>query len=261
MLLEKPFNEVLASGKPDFPFCLGWANHSWIGKGFGAGGRLLKKQAYPGINDHKQHFDWWLQAFRDPRYITVDGKPLLFIYRPKDIPNIKSVTVYWRSLAQEAGLPGLHLVGETLTEHNYKQYGFDAHSSFNLFAIEKNPSKFWGKLFQYRRWLGLPNIHRYSQAEQYWVSPSQHQYPYLIPNWDTTPRYGRYAEILLGSSPEKFRKHVRSVIQAVKDRPPQQRIVFLKSWNEWAEGNYIEPDAKWGRAYLEVLRDELFKNH
>ena len=110
-ILERPVNEILASGEPDFPFCLCWANHSWNNIWQGVADRTLIEQTYPGMEDHRQHFEWLLKAFVDARYIKVNGKPMFLIYNPSDIPEIKSVMEYWRELAQQAGLKGLHLVG------------------------------------------------------------------------------------------------------------------------------------------------------
>jgi hypothetical protein len=86
---------------------------------------------------------------------------------------------------------------------------------------------------------------------------SELDYPVIIPNWDNTPRSGRYGSVLHGSTPELFRWHLREAIERASERPPEHQIVFIKSWNEWAEGNYLEPDLRHGRAYLEVVRDEV----
>ena len=107
-MLERPVNEILASGEPEFPFCLCWANHSWSTVWQGTADSLIE-QTYPGWDDHAAHFDWLLNAFRDPRYIRVNGKPLFVIYKPDDIPNVREVTSFWRESAIKAGLPGLHL--------------------------------------------------------------------------------------------------------------------------------------------------------
>ena len=103
-LLERPFNEVLQSGEPDFPFCLGWANETWTGIWHGSPGRVLIEQTYPGIEDYKRHFQVVLEAFEDPRYMTVDGKPIFMIYMPKKLPNPREFTDCWRELADKAGL-------------------------------------------------------------------------------------------------------------------------------------------------------------
>ena len=114
-LLERPFNEVLASGKPDFPFCLCWANHSWSNKTWNRksnmqSNSMLIEQTYPGYDDDYNHFMNVLPAFRDKRYITIDGKPVFFLYNPWEHTRVKEWIVMWRKLAQENGLPGLHFV-------------------------------------------------------------------------------------------------------------------------------------------------------
>ena len=116
MLLERPFREVLDSGKPKFPFCLGWANHSWstktwIDKKGAVGNAVIAEQTYPGVDDYRMHFDYLLPAFKDRRYIKVDGKPIFVIFAPLDIPDVSSFISLWRRLAQEAGLNGIHFVG------------------------------------------------------------------------------------------------------------------------------------------------------
>jgi len=109
-ILERPVNEILQSKEPDFPFCLCWANHSWNTAWQGTDSMLIE-QVYPGWDDHAAHFDWLLQAFTDPRYLKVDGKPIFVIYRPDDIPDVEKVVDFWRERAIKAGLPGLYLIG------------------------------------------------------------------------------------------------------------------------------------------------------
>jgi hypothetical protein len=104
-LLERPVNEIIASGEPDFPFCLCWANESWTGIWHGAPRRMLMEQTYPGEADHRAHFEYLLTAFRDKRYITVDGRPMFVIYRAWQIPDVKAVLDFWNALADEAGIP------------------------------------------------------------------------------------------------------------------------------------------------------------
>jgi len=102
-ILDRPFNEVLASGEPDFPFCLCWANQTWSGIWHGAANRVLIEQTYPGIDDHRRHFETLLPAFSDKRYLTVDGKPLFIIYKPTELPNAAATTDLWREMAVKAG--------------------------------------------------------------------------------------------------------------------------------------------------------------
>ncbi len=274
-LLERPFNEVLRSGEPDFPFCLGWANATWSGIWYGAPKTVLKEQTYPGLKDHEAHFYTLLEAFNDPRYLTVDGKPFFLLFRPMELPDSKRVTDFWRELAVKNGLKGLHLVGlSDNMEWNPKEYGFDAVSLARLdrmFRSRKmSPLALARKRLSHYRATGRlmkavsqKPIHVYSYED---VSPKfviqeplgYEYYPTLIPNWDNTARSGKNGSVLHGSTPEAFRQHVRAAVNRVSDLPPEHRILIAKSWNEWAEGNHLEPDLRYGMAYLEALRDEVF---
>ena len=263
-LLEKPFEEVLSSGEPDCPFCFGWANHTWVGVFFGAKGRTLIEQRYPGIEDHKAHFYFLLRAFSDDRYLTVDGKPLFYVLLPRDIPDIKRVMDLWRELAYRAGLKGLHLVGGVFPTDDANEFGLDAISDYRHRLIEQ----VWPKnrhvrriLRSYRRILRHPAVFSYKRAMRYFLNPGvshSNQYPAIVPNWDSTPRLGCDGVVLHDSTPELFRTHVREALQKVSHKPYEHRIIFIRSWNEWAEGNHMEPDLRYGRAYLEVTKNEVF---
>lgn len=266
-LLERPFKEVLASGEPDFPFCLCWANETWTGIWHGAPKRVLIEQTYPGEEDHRRHFEALLPAFADRRYVTVDGKPLFAIYRPTQLPDPERTLDFWRKLAQEAGLPGLHLVGVTWDVNwNPGEHGFDAAILQNLPpAVHWYPwNQPFNKIKRYiERRLDIPNVYNYAKIAPNLLPKrfaSTEVYPCAIPNWDNSPRSGVNGRVFHGSTPELFRAHFRRAIDLTKDRRAEQRIVFIKSWNEWAEGNHLEPDFRHGHAYLEVIRDELARD-
>ncbi|MDC0371986.1 glycoside hydrolase family 99-like domain-containing protein [Flavobacteriaceae bacterium] len=264
-LLERPFNEVLESKKPDFPFFLAWANHSWKGVFFGSKGNTLIKQTYGGKEDFKNHFNYLLNAFKDKRYTKINGKPVVLIYQPKEIPDCKKWMSYWRDLAKKNGFPGLHLIGENLDLSLKDYYGMDAvtYSRHRQIQLGKSNNKYirWIQ----RKILKVPfklQVYSYADAMKYFlknkISPKD-EYPSIVPNWDTTARLQEKACILHGSTPELFGKHVEEVFNSIKQKQDEDKIVFLKSWNEWAEGNYIEPDTKFGRQYLEVLKNKLVK--
>lgn len=262
-LLERPFNEVLNSGKPDFPFCLGWANHSWNGVFFGAKRKNLIKQEYSGKQDATDHFYFLLSAFKDSRYICINDKPLLHIYHPKEIPDCKQYLEFWRELAVRSGLKGLYIVGEGLDLQEKEIYGVDAVTHMYHRKIEngKIKNKYLG--YFYRSFFKIPGslrVYEYKDAIKYFtrneICPEE-EFPSIIPNWDTTARLGRDAFILNNSTPELFRIHVQNVLKTVINKSFEMNIIFIKSWNEWAEGNYIEPDRKYGRQYLEVIRSEI----
>jgi lipopolysaccharide biosynthesis protein len=273
-LLERPFNDVLESGEPRFPFCLAWANDSWSGVWHGAPGRILKEQTYPGMEDHRRHFSFLLKAFSDSRYICVDGKPLFVIYRPQRIPDARRVTDYWRDLARDAGLKGLFLVAvvEENVPSNPADSGFDAVTTSNHARIVVvGPRAPWKRRLRFRvttrpevqalyARMGRPSrVHWYREAMELFLSKSRlpfDHFPCVIPGWDNTPRCGAQGLVLRGSTPELFQQHTREAFETVAHLPPERRIVFVKSWNEWAEGNYMEPDRRFGDAYLRAFRAE-----
>jgi hypothetical protein len=266
-LLERPFNEVLASGKPDFPFCLSWANHSWQDKQFSKEGteRMLLEQTYGGEADYLDHFYTLLPAFKDHRYIRVDNKPLFQIYLPLKFPEVDKFISCWQREARKNGLEGIHFVGHTHFEVDYdkiKQKGFDAINIVRLYHFYKRqytlPERAFMKMK--RVWFKHGGIFDYEKLFKYFSDTNDSRddwYPSIIPNWDHSPRSGRRGNIFINSTPNAFKRHVKQVLETVKDKTPEHRIVFLKSWNEWAEGNYMEPDLKFGRGYLIALKEAI----
>ncbi len=273
-LLERPFTEVLRTGEPNFPFCLAWANESWTGVWHGAANRMLIEQTYPGIEDHRAHFYAVLDALGDPRYVRIGGKPVFLIYRPFAIPDRQRFIDIWRELANHVGLAGIFFIGIADPSLTPEDSGFDA-------IVVDNPGMAWSHLFHhsqsrllratkkitrkdYRAWvrriLARPTVYPYREATRYLLSSADSvatSYPCILPNWDNTPRCGIRGVVLHNSSPDLFRLQVRRAIELVSVRAPDQRLVLIKSWNEWAEGNHLEPDQKFGKGYLEVVRDEV----
>lgn len=260
-ILERPFSEVVSSGKPDFPFCIGWANDSWTGIWHGAPGRVLVEQEYPGPEDHEAHFYAVLEAFRDPRYMTVNGKKIFVIYKPQGLPDAKAFTDQWRELAAKEGLDGIHFIAHCVTD-NPEKYGCDACLDNAPFIntpalLSERIKAFVDKHIGRRK---LPKIRSYSETVRYFnnLALSPKQYPLVVPNWDNTPRSGANGIVLHGSTPELFKDMLRSAIDKVNDRPDfDQRIVFIKAWNEWAEGNHLEPDMRYGHAYLQATKEAV----
>lgn len=262
-LLERPVDEILESGEPDFPFALAWANQTWSGIWHGAEDRVLMEQRYSGPEDERAHFAHLLKAFSDPRYVTVQGRPLFYIFRPEQLPDAAAFVDRWQKMAIEAGLPGLYMVAEVSdllgagpVYTGAAADGFDASlymrlpadtSPKGVFAMRVARKARIGEVFRYRSEpMPVPDDPRLGRT-----------YTTIYPGWDNSPRSGGRAVILHGSTPEKFRPHVREAITRVADLPQDEQLVFIKSWNEWAEGNHLEPDLRFGRAYLEVVRDEL----
>lgn len=258
-ILEMPFNEVLNSGEPDFPFCLGWANHDWVGKGFmGDDHKCLIKQEYPGHEDYLRHFDFLMKAFSDKRYITFNDKPILLIYRPNEIPNNNKVFDLWRTLAIKNGFAGLHIIGDT--PGDTAQLGLDG----CLYSGQRHlkPTVYDKKSIFLSRKKPLKKV-KYKDVIPHLLKPNGYgntDYPVLIPNWDTSPRIQEDAIIFYDNHPEYFRTHIKQTLEAVRKRNYEDNLIFVRAWNEWAEGNYLEPDQEFGRGYLEVLKQEIFKH-
>jgi len=277
-LLERPFNEVLKSGKPDFPFCLGWANDSWTGIWHGCADKTLMEQTYPGPKDEEAHFYSLLEAFCDKRYLKIDGQPIFLIYKPYMLPEPVRFIEHWKKLAVKEGLRGVYFIGNARTmDWIPEKDGFDALTPHNpgltlhkAFGYWDPPSGFRDKLFiaitkqRYREWrrvrFNKPDIFLYEDYIKYGLPPLRKdfdEYPCVIPNWDNTPRCGNRGHVFIGSTPELFGSHLREAIGQVAHRGPEKKIVFVKSWNEWAEGNYLEPDLRFGRGYLEACKEEV----
>jgi lipopolysaccharide biosynthesis protein len=263
-ILERPFIEVLQSGNPDFPFCFCWANATWSGIWYGEPNRVLIEQTYPGRADHEAHFRALLPAFADPRYIRVEGKPIFLIFQPTELPDAAATLALWRAMAADAGLGGLHIVGMSFS-HDWDPIanGFDARITQPGWSIRhrispRQPLRWMRSKAEI--WRGLPAIqsYQYFLETQMPTRPSNDAwYPCLTHAWDNTPRSGRNGVVLVGATPELFHRALNTAISTLEHRPPDQRLLFLKSWNEWAEGNHLEPDLRFGTGFLQAVADTL----
>jgi lipopolysaccharide biosynthesis protein len=261
-LLERPFNEVLASGQPDFPFCLCWANESWTRTWDDQGRQRLIEQRY-SVEDDRQHIRWLISAFRDRRYIRVDDKPLLLVYRARLLPDPIKTTTIWREEAHRAGMSDLYLcrVESYSGEHtDPTTLGFDA-------AVEFQPDLAnipIGRKILCRLSLELGfnyhDIYDYAAFAKRMLKkpiPAYQRFPCVTPMWDNSARHKTRATILKDSTPYRYEQWLTSVLVNFKPRRPEENLVFINGWNEWAEGNHLEPCAKWGRGYLEATRHAL----
>ena len=274
-LLEKPFDAVLASGEPDFPFCLCWANETWSGIWFGEHNRILVEQRYPGREDCEKHFDYLLPAFTDDRYMKVDGKPIFQILTPAHLPDTIQMTDTLREIAVRRGLKGLFLVAGYRCPESWNplENGFDAVVSSKLTqCMRESPSparkltarlldsKFFVNVGKLHDWLTFSRVRKYEDLIRCMKITEDYPfdlYPSALPNWDNTPRSGSRGFVVTDSTPELFGQHLTDAINYVQKYPSERKIVFVKSWNEWAEGNYLEPDSVFGMRYLEAVRDAL----
>lgn len=263
------FDEVLQSGKPDYPFCLGWANHSWYAKNWnsndaGKKDRLLIEQTYPGADDIRMHYDYVLRAFKDPRYIKMDNKPFFMIYNGQDLPN--EYIELWNKWAKEDGFDGVFFVcniayGKASSE--FQKRGFDAVIRDRIKSLidkRKHKNKFaWLKAYAMNKVFGVvKNAFEYSDVTKELIGEEDFDeffIPNLVPNFDHSPRSGAKGIIFKNSTPQRFKEHCQNVLNIVENK--KNKFVMLRSWNEWGEGNYMEPDIRYGHGYIDALKSAL----
>jgi hypothetical protein len=264
-LLERPFDEVLASGEPDFPFCLAWANEDWTDDWFSAG-KVLQAQPY-SPQDDVDHARWLLRAFADDRYLTIAGRPLFLVYRPTHLPEPARTADTIREECSRGGLAEPYLLGMDAFSfgRDFRSMGFDGtvswepqHSLLPQYLTRgPRPSRMWRNA---RLGVASPSLRVYEYAflrEQMRERRRRWSHPYhptIASGFDNTPRRGRDAVVLLDSGVRVFEEGLAEVVDAVTAMPFEERLVFVSAWNEWAEGNYLEPDLEEGRARLEAVR-------
>lgn len=281
MLLQQPLNEVLDSGRPDYPFCVCWANENWTRRWDGGDREILLGQDY-NTYDPRAHVQWLHRAFSDPRYITVAGRPLFLIYNPSTIPDLSRRVSEWRSAAEELGLPGLHLcatlsVRNTLTATELRDAGFDDVIDFMprpdvrgrrlaWNRLRYLPARAFNKLLRHFGWDDrlprLPVLNRFSysrlarNAARRWAD-RRDLLPCVVPSWDNSPRKRVDADVYQNDDPAEYGRWLRAALRLVRHRPAQERLVFINAWNEWAEGCHLEPDTDHGLAFLAETRAAL----
>ena len=281
-LLEKPFNDVLASGEPDFPFCLSWANEPWTRTWDGSENDVLMPQEYGNKKDWLEHFNYLINAFNDPRYIKIDGKPLFVIYNPEDILQCNEMLIYWQHLAKQNGLPGIYFIDTLSGSKNTAISGFDAsiefepmYSLFNRIELYSAVKRSIKDLL--KKWVRLLSLHKlsvfrnftidYYSFDDIWrkilerkISATNRQIiPGAFVDWDNSPRKSQHALIVKGATPEKFEKYLTMQIdRSINDY--QSSFLFINAWNEWAEGTYLEPDQQYKYGYLEAVRNAIKAN-
>jgi glycosyltransferase involved in cell wall biosynthesis len=250
-LLGRPFDEVLRTGRPDFPFCLCWANEPWSRRWDGRPHEVLQEQTY-SADDDLAHVRWLLPALADRRAIRVEGKPVFLVYQARDLPDPARTVETWRREVERAGLPGVFLLAvETGWDAGWDavQVGFDAKVLFQpqfslLRTVVQVPADPEGlRVFDYQKaWPVLANP----------PPVSYRRYHTVFPSWDNTPRRGSAGWVLHNCTPEAYESWLRQALRDAARQPADHRIVFINAWNEWGEGCHLEPDQHHGRAYLEA---------
>jgi glycosyltransferase involved in cell wall biosynthesis len=256
-LLDRPFDEVLRSGEPDFPFCLCWANEPWSRRWHGRDEDVLQPQTYSHADD-LEHIRSLLGALADPRAIRVDGKAVFVVYQARDLPDPARTVEIWRDEIDRAGLPGVYLMAvETGWDEAWDatEVGFDAKVMFRpqfttlgrLPALQTNAGS-------------EIKVYDYAAAARAFSQPDDVDYPHyetVCPRWDNSPRTGTRGVVLHGATPEAYEHWLTDAVKRATLRPPEHQLVFINAWNEWGEGCHLEPDLEFGHAFLEATRRAL----
>jgi lipopolysaccharide biosynthesis protein len=287
-ILERPFQEVFESGKPDFPFMLCWANENWTRTWDGLDKEVLLEQHY-SEEDDRNHIRALIPYFLDKRYIRIGNKPVMAIYRSNLLPNPQRTTEIWR---EEAGKQGLELYicrfeSFALKGESYlKEGGFDGAVDFQPFGNyfqefrDQKMTAYQNRPFRYKVEGKIRNtllkfarpkkyemfrevqwrVWDYQEYVDYVIRqpfPSYSWFPGITPNWDNSARRKTGFVMFKNSTPEAYKKWLSHIIKNFKPKSKEENFVFINAWNEWAEGNHLEPCMKWGRQYLEKTKEAL----
>ena len=262
-LMQRPVEEMLASGKPDFPFMLCWANENWTRAWDGGEQEVLIRQEYSEEDDRAHIRNLLDEVFRDPRYIRVDGKPVFAVYRSALFPDMRRTIEVWREEAAARGAELYLCRVESFNAAGREELavGFDAAIEFQPFTPAM--TDFWEhrpwrqklmyhlrKLWGDRRKMRKADYDAYLANPRCRPAPDYKLYPSVTPSWDNTARRKQRMFLFHNATPEKYGRWLREVLRRFKPYSAEENFVFINAWNEWAEGNHLEPDMKWGGEYL-----------
>lgn len=268
-VLNLPMDEVVASGSPDFPFCLCWANENWTRAWDGRSGQILLEQRY-SEEDDRAHIEHLLPIFADRRYIRVGNRPLFLVYRTELLPNPACTADIWRAAAVKAGIGDIFLarVESFRSDIDPASIGFDAavefapdwqqvsHLQFGRLKRLLSMAALFPKGFLEHNFAEYDNLVRGMRSKS---EVGYRRYRCVTPGFDNSARRKKDATIILNSTPQAYGRWLQDTLIAERlaTRPDDEKLVFVNAWNEWAEGNHLEPDQRWGLAYLEANRDAI----
>lgn len=263
LVLEKPAERLLKNENIDFHYCFAWANEPWTKTWHGAGGNkeILIPQTYGREEEWERHYDYFRSFFHDRRYIKEGDCPVLLIYRLRNIPHFNDMIRYWNAKAKEDGFDGLFIVSmnvcrEHVAESRWVSGSVDFEpnrtKSERLGAEPALTPKTEGGWLWNR--FAVKNIEYDRINREMLKAPHEkNHFRTVFVDYDDSPRRGVRAVVTRGSSPEKFGKYLKAAIRQSTEE--KNGYVFINAWNEWGEGNYLEPDERYGYSYLEKVRE------
>ncbi len=269
-LLERPFQEVFTSGKPDFPFMLFWANETWSRRWLGEERDILLSQTY-SEEDYYNHAAYLAEVFNDKRYIRIDGKPIFIIYRPLDIPNPSTFLQILRNASKEYKQELYIIASNSHIPLNYDEQlldiGFDGILNFRP-QLGVLPNAFFDKLsynrlaknfLRYGIWDGRQKIYQYQEAVELmnatFTTDLKKHLPCVFVGWDNTPRRGKKGIVIQNNKASYFKSELERLKLEMTSVENSTNLLFINAWNEWGEGNHLEPDYKNGRQYLQAVKE------
>lgn len=284
MLLEKPAEAMLKNKNIEIPFCFCWANETWKGVWHGLDSpNVLLEQTYNGEKDYIAYFNYLLPFFKDERYIKIENRPMFHVYRLDEIKELDTFFIIFNSLAMESGFDGIYFVATGNVKSKNVINNSNIYGVVGLEAFEK--IRYHQKTFFERHSflgrlenkifvkLGLTNevgkrtkplILDYSKGvKKINISfPCEKYISCVFPNWDNSARTGNKSLIFKNASPIAWSEHLTKAVVELKNNKKNPPFILIKSWNEWAEGNYLEPDQKYGLQWLiavKAVKDKLLK--
>ncbi len=257
-LLERPLEQFLADTETDFRFCINWANENWSRRWDGRDKELLISQMH-SPEDDIAFIEYASKYLKDRRYIKINSKPLLIVYRPALLPDARETAERWRQWCRDNGIGEIYLaLTHSFEQIDPSQIGFDAAIEFppNTFPLQDISGRFEivnqsydGKIVDYLSALDI--------ARNYKIPPYK-KFRGVCPSWDNEARRPGRGFTLANSTPDAYKKWLKIVCEFTRSNfEPEERIVFINAWNEWAEGAYLEPDRKYGYAYLDKTAEVL----
>ena len=261
-ILQKPLDDILSSREPSFPFMLCWANETWSRRWLGEEKEILIKQTY-SEKDDMEHAEWLCEkVFSDERYITVNNRPAFIFYRPHDLPDYKKTIKIFKDIAKKNGINEPYLIASN--SHTQQVAGFDHVMNFEpqlgllLNAFNDYPSKKkWWSNFKMGIYSTTLKVYDYKVVK---LVMAARTFPYkflpcVFVGWDNTARRGKNGIIIRNQNKAVFKASLENAKKIISDYPADEKIIFINAWNEWAEGNHLEPCSKYGFEYLNAVKE------
>lgn len=259
-LLDKPLDMFLEAQDIDFPFSLCWANESWTRRFDGSCGEILMKQSET-VESYTAFIESVVPYMRDARYIRMNGRPVLTVYRPSFIPECASTIAAWRKHCIDAGIGDIYIIGvkEHTWDVNLLELGFDAQSEFHPGTLFKHCVDISSKIDYMQEFGGIVLDYRdIVEQKKYFAYDHPKLHRAAMPMWDNTARRDNKGMIFEGATPALYERWLKDILLEARNRDDlEDQYIFINAWNEWGEGTYLEPDKRYGYAYLNATRQAI----